>query len=223
MFLIVDVLALAVLLPIDLTSFLRSEMSAVGLPFGVNLLICPCLLPFETLGLARVQLTRRYTLRNTALLVVTPSVHPVHRSGCWSSAVRRGQLAAILTCVLLVRHLVRSRLEMMLVHRRTLLRIGLCSDSTLAIEARSINIRVIHYSSIDIRIVNDRRIYVGHSSVVVEGIPAPLSADKTDTPIAEAIVDTAVEAHVRTPVTGVPRIQAAGKAPIARESTRFLG
>jgi hypothetical protein len=56
---------------------------------------------------------------------------------------------------------------------------------------------------------------VRHGVVVGEDSAAPLAAEEADAAVAESVVNTAIEADVRSPVAGVPSIKAAPKSPVA--------
>ena len=58
--------------------------------------------------------------------------------------------------------------------------------------------------------------YVHNRGVIGKGSAAPHAARKTDTHVAEAVVDSAVVADVTTPVTGMKNVKAATPAPVAR-------
>ena len=74
-----------------------------------------------------------------------------------------------------------------------------------------------------IHVVYDVHIYVGYRSVVIELSPAPVSARIPDSCVPVPVVDSAIKAHVRTPVSPVPRIYAAGPAPVARRPQQPYG
>jgi hypothetical protein len=63
--------------------------------------------------------------------------------------------------------------------------------------------RVVHDGLVHIGVVDDGSVHVDYSGVVREIMTAPLAADKSDTHVTEAVVDAAVVADVRTPVSGV--------------------
>ena len=61
----------------------------------------------------------------------------------------------------------------------------------------------------------------GHAAYIVDGLIVteraivPISALVADAAIAEAVIDAAIESYVRSPITGVPRIDTVVPAPIA--------
>src|SRR5258708_6299277 len=57
---------------------------------------------------------------------------------------------------------------------------------------------------------------VGHRAVVVERASAPFSAGKAHAAIAEAVVNSTVEADVRAPITTTPCVNTVGPSPVAR-------
>jgi len=117
-----------------------------------------------------------------------------------------------------VTRLFRSRLDVFLVGRRSLLRSRLRLNA-----ARSVKTRV---GVIDGRIVNDRLVHVNvgdtgavhihDRGVIEERATAPLAAAEPDATVTEAVIHAAVEADVFAPVSAVPSVKAAFKSPIAR-------
>jgi len=85
-----------------------------------------------------------------------------------------------------------------------------------AVVADPIHGDVIDNRSVDVGVVNDRGVDVGHCAVVGKDPVIPVSADVIRTAVAVAIVNPAVEAHMRTPVAGMPEIPAALITPITR-------
>jgi hypothetical protein len=63
--------------------------------------------------------------------------------------------------------------------------------------------------------VNDRHIDVVDLTVIKKVSAMPVSAFIAGTKKAEAIIDAAVEAHVRSPISSVPDINAVTPPPIA--------
>lgn len=83
------------------------------------------------------------------------------------------------------------------------------------IEARAIV--VIHHDGVvDIRIVNDGDVYIVHCSVVVEVAAVPTAAVIATAGVAEAVVNSAVEANSRSPIAGNKDIASVFPSPVAR-------
>jgi hypothetical protein len=59
-------------------------------------------------------------------------------------------------------------------------------------------------------------IYVIHRAVVLEGSIIPISTTIADTTIAEAVVDTAIEADSGSPVTVIPGVAIVAITPVTR-------
>src|SRR5271156_6811245 len=59
-------------------------------------------------------------------------------------------------------------------------------------------------------------VHVHHRAVIEEGAASPLAAAEAYAAVAEAVVNAAVEADVRSPVASVPAVEAAGKTLVAR-------
>src|SRR5579863_744519 len=101
-----------------------------------------------------------------------------------------------------------------------LLRRGLMLDS--AGSAVVGNVGVVHDGVVmddglvHVGVVDDGRVHVNDCGVIGELAAAPLAAGKADAHVAEAIVDTAVEADVRSPVAFVEEELAAFPTPPGR-------
>src|ERR1700740_3073319 len=66
-----------------------------------------------------------------------------------------------------------------------------------AVKANAADVGVVDHSLVDVCVVNDGCIHMGYGSVVVKAPTAPFAADEADAAVAEAVVNAAVEAHVR--------------------------
>jgi hypothetical protein len=106
----------------------------------------------------------------------------------------------------------------MLLIRRRLLLSGWPSRyaSAAAVEADAGDIRIVddYRFVIDVGDVDDAEIV--DSSIVGEDAVVPISALVAYAAIAEPIVDAAVKADVRTPITCVPNIKPVSPTPVAR-------
>jgi len=82
---------------------------------------------------------------------------------------------------------------------------------------------VMHDRLIHISVVNDGPIHANDGSIVGKVSAAPLTAGEADAHVSESIIDTAVVAHVRSPVASVKEVMPTFKAPIGRRPkvTRF--
>src|SRR6266478_4604465 len=67
-------------------------------------------------------------------------------------------------------------------------------------------------------VAHDRNVYVGHRTVVVVCAVSPVAAEETDAGVAEPVVNSAIEADLRSPVAGVPHVEVAFQ--IGRASCR---
>jgi hypothetical protein len=115
----------------------------------------------------------------------------------------------------LVVPLQRSEWDMVIVFRRKLAPGGPCVQTALTtVEAHASHVDVVdHCLVVDVGDVNASE--VGNRPVVVKRIVAPVTALETNSAIAVPVVDSAVEADVRAPVTLMPRVYAATPAPVA--------
>jgi len=131
--------------------------------------------------------------------------------------VHRSELRTVLRGKVLVLKLIGSGLEMVLARRLHLHRRGMRLNPRAAVEADMVRVddRVLRNNGpilVDVRYVHSSEIR--HRAVVSENPAAPFAADKADSSVAESIVDPAIEADMRTPVSRVPSVNAPAKSPI---------
>src|SRR6185437_4118150 len=88
--------------------------------------------------------------------------------------------------------------------------------SAAAVVADAARMDVVDDGPVDVDIADVGDVDVVHRAVVVEVAPSPLTAGVTVTEVAVSVIDAAVEADLRAPVTGVPAIEAVVPAPPAR-------
>jgi hypothetical protein len=72
-----------------------------------------------------------------------------------------------------------------------------CLGNTVVDESIVIDMRVVHVGDIDVG-------HVGHGPVVIEILIAPVPADKPGAEVAESVIDAAVEADMRRPISRAP-------------------
>src|SRR5208283_4817052 len=70
-----------------------------------------------------------------------------------------------------------------------------------------------HVALVHVPHIDDIDIHDG--AVIEEAAATPLAAPEADAAVSEAVVNAAIEADVRSPVAGVPRIKAAAPSPVA--------
>jgi hypothetical protein len=118
-----------------------------------------------------------------------------------------------------VRELIRRCLKALLVHVGSLLivRSGIHAPRPVEAGARVVvDGGVVDYRAVHISVVDHGSVDVSHCGVITIRAARPAPAIETDTAETETIVDTAVESNMRTPVAGVPLVQAIPKSPISR-------
>src|SRR5580698_8392705 len=134
------------------------------------------------------------------------------------AVVHRCKLRAILGCEVLVLQLVCRGLKMLLVGRPCLDGSGTNADAAATVIADVVDVD-------DGVALNDGAIFVdvgyvdaaeiSRGTVVGKDSAAPFAAEEAYAAVAESIVNTAVEADVRAPVSGVPCIGSTHKSPVA--------
>jgi hypothetical protein len=83
------------------------------------------------------------------------------------------------------------------VHAITPVVTGACLRNTVIDDPIVIDTRVVHVGDIDVG-------NIGHGPVVKEIMIAPVPAGKTGAEVAESVIDAAVEADMRCPISRVP-------------------
>lgn len=141
-----------------------------------------------------------------------------HRA-CRSHGRRRAmissrQLTSVGACGVLMGDLVGRRWCMRFPPGCGLLRCRRRSSPARAVEACSGRV-VINYCRV-IGIVNNRGVHLGNRGVIRIVTALPCATEETNSAIAEAIINPAVESNMRSPVTSVEAVKTAGKAPIGR-------
>src|SRR5271165_2173418 len=92
---------------------------------------------------------------------------------------------------------------------------GTCVDAAVAaIEADAIRFVIVNHGAV-VNIVNVVDVHVVHAAVVEKVAAVPVATLVAESAVAEAIINSAIEADVRAPVTSVPEISSAAPAPIS--------
>lgn len=111
--------------------------------------------------------------------------------------------------------LCRRELNMPVVLRSQLVGIRHSMDTMVAaIEADTVDGDVIDHSLV-VDVGHVEAAEIGYRTVVVERAAAPVTAAETNAGISKTVVDTTVEAYVRTPIASVPDIKTAAPSPVA--------
>lgn len=137
------------------------------------------------------------------------------------AAVER--IAVASSCVYVLR--LKSRaIHVALVFRRALACIGIMVNATGATAksyaAVTVNIVAVKVSSVVIGMVDDAGVDAPNGGVVVEEAIMPPAAEEANAEVAEAVVDAAIVADCRAPITGVPDVEAVGPTPITGRPKR---
>src|SRR5271169_209702 len=116
----------------------------------------------------------------------------------------------------------RNRSDVPLTRRRLFFRPWTHVDATIApVEADMVH-RLVDYSRV-VNVVNHLDVHVEHGTVVEKVSAVPTPAFKSQTKIAKAVIDPAVETDVRTPVAVIENKPVAAPTPIPRrpQKTNF--
>src|SRR5579859_35880 len=127
-----------------------------------------------------------------------------------------GQHAAIAAGRLLMLGLHGGGRDMVLVLGRQFPRRGPRRDATgAAVVADIVDRGAVDDRIVDVGVVNHGGVHIGDGGVVVEGAATPFASNKSYAAITEAIINSAVEAHMRSPISSVPEVRASTPAPIS--------
>ncbi len=132
------------------------------------------------------------------------------------AAVIFGELVRVFRRRLLMGHLLCCRLNMLFVHGRTFLWGRLSSRSALAVKAVMVVYSgVVNNGLVDISIMNYCCIYINYCSIVTETVTNPVAASEAYAAVTITVINSAIKAYMRTPVTGVKAIITPGKSPVS--------
>src|SRR5262249_23004007 len=120
-------------------------------------------------------------------------------NNCWTVPVLGG--------IPLMSHLRTGRLNVPFPDSYPLFRNRPSSNSTGSIEAGSA-VRYYPVSPLDIGITNDCAANIGNRGVIIEGVAFPTSAIVSDTTVTEAVVNSAIEPDMWSPIASVPDVTA---------------
>jgi hypothetical protein len=67
---------------------------------------------------------------------------------------------------------------------------------------------------VDVRYISD--VNVGHATVVIVPVALPIAAEKSGTRVTKAIINSAVETDVWSPIAAIPKVETVVPAPVAR-------
>ena len=141
---------------------------------------------------------------------------PRRRRNCRPSVVVRSQHGVIGASHLFVLRLERSGLDVMFPHGRFFVGGWPCYHSSgPAVIAHTIHEGRVHHGVVHVGVVNGRGVYVRICRVVVKNSATPFAAVEPRSGIAISVINSAVEANMRSPITGVPNIHAATPSPVA--------
>jgi hypothetical protein len=135
------------------------------------------------------------------------------RGNGWMSVVVRGELTAVGAGRSLVVALHRSGRGMVLVGKSFLFGGGSGSDAAMTSVEADVTAMCDNYLGIDI--VKASAPDIAHAGVIKKAPALPVAAAITDAGVAEAVVNSAVEADLRSPVSFVPDIGVISPSPVA--------
>jgi len=136
------------------------------------------------------------------------------------------KLASILAGGLLVANLLMGGHNMPFSHSPLFFRPWPCGDTTLAVKTGVVysGVIVYYHGTVNIGVMYNGSIYTGNRRIVHKVATAPVPAIVAGTPITKTIINTAVKADMRSPVTGVKSVNPAFISPVAgRPQKTWLG
>src|SRR5881394_1765857 len=103
---------------------------------------------------------------------------------------------------------------MLRLSRGLFLRGGLGFHAARAVKAGPAGGGVLHDLFVDVGILNHGLVHPGHGRVIAEGIAHPFTAIVAAPSVAEAVIDSTIEADRRAPVAVVEDVKAVAVAPV---------
>src|SRR5580658_9251900 len=213
---LVDFLAGFVLFLVDLFLFRGSRLTAVGFAVGFRLLIDMLLLLFHVGGFSRRHLAAGGAFADALLLIFGAFTDVAHRGIRGPPVIFRREVGAIQAGCVFVAHLLRGRVYVLFVFRGAFLGRRYSSGTVrTAVEAGAHANVFMDHRAINESGVHDRGVHVDDCSVVREMPAPPFTAYETHAVVTESVIHAAVEADVRSPIAGMPAVNAACEAPVA--------
>jgi hypothetical protein len=212
---LVNLAAHVVLLPVHLLAFLRRQFSAVGLAIIMDFAIQIGFAILKVRGLTRSETAVGNAVCDPALLIESAAINRVHRNVTRAAVIHGGKLAAVLGGHALVSKLIGRGLEVLFAHGHLLLGSGTSRDPARTVVTDPIdNGGVVDDRAVDVDVADDGGVYVRDRGVVVEGAADPGAADEAYADIAEAVINAAIVSNMRTPIAGMPHVNAATPTPV---------
>src|SRR6185312_3862239 len=130
---------------------------------------------------------------------------PDDRQMRWPAVIHRCKLVAVDARMMLVRHLGGRSLHVAIPCGRFLGRVRSCAGpAPAAVITDAVDRRIPDDRSVDIGVVDDGGVDIGHGGVIPETATLPGAAHIPPSIIPTPVIDAAIEADMRTPVSGVP-------------------
>jgi len=130
--------------------------------------------------------------------------------------IHRRKLIPVDAGIMLMGHLRSSRLHMLFTCCRLFSRTRPRGDPARpAIKADPVDRRIVDDRAVNIGVVNDGSIDIDNSRIIPEMTTYPIAAGKTRTIIPASVIDTAIEADMLPPITGIPGIYPANITPVS--------
>ncbi len=174
------------------------------------------------MSLLRLLRTRRLRIAHRAVCLGRNIARTTTRERSGNRGRRRSNVAVIhrrqqsmVACGgLFVPNLNARRLNMLLMRERLFLRRRPRLYPVRSIETYVTVVR--HRNAIHISVVDNVDVHVGHRRVIPEPAAFPHAPEESNAAVAKAVIHPAIETDVRTPVPGVPAIEASAPTPISR-------
>ena len=105
--------------------------------------------------------------------------------------------------------------KMALVHGHAFAGLGLSVNAARSVKAGPVVTVIAYHRTVYISIMYHRAVYIKYSRIVPEMVACPSAANKPYAGVAETIINTAIKAYVRPPVSCVKQVNAIVKSPVA--------
>jgi len=140
------------------------------------------------------------------------------RRGCYrrTSVIVRREQSLILAGRMLMLGLGRHRRLVLFVRPGFLLRSRASLHSAMAAVECHMAVVVHDHRSVDVNVGDVHRIHTHHCGVVEERAATPFAAKKSYAAVTESVVNAAIESDVRSPIAGMPQIDAVAPTPVTR-------
>jgi hypothetical protein len=149
--------------------------------------------------------------------VIDGSGRASQRCSCRGAMIALIEVSAILLCHVLVCDLCVHWTHTSLSEGRLILRSSTCGNAaSSAVITYAIDSDIVDHGSIHINIADNCGVHAADGCVVVKAVSAPIAALVAISVVSKTVIHATVEADMRAPIAGMPKVATVTPAPPSR-------